>query len=264
MEAESSKSIKIKPLSDRTNLIPTTTLRNLSSSSKSLFVKASNPNLNPKPKPNPKPYNSYTNKAETNSSKSDTSVAASNTNKNIVPNPRTIAQPHPSTSPIRPSPSSSSNAGYENNESSEPLVVYSRRHTAEKTKYKVMVVAVPFSCPPEKTKEKGKAVAVAFNCSPLESKKNKRKAVAVPSSCPLLPGTRNIRDELNEAIDIGLPKSCGVPYGKHQKKRHCLFPDQDVLEPALPRDFIEQQRAYFKGVDEFELPEEEVSYKELD
>lgn len=32
----------------------------------------------------------------------------------------------------------------------------------------------------------------------------------------------------------------------------------------LPLDFVEQQRAYFKEVDEFELPEEEVSDDELD
>uniref|UniRef100_A0A5B6ZRY2 Sororin C-terminal region domain-containing protein n=1 Tax=Davidia involucrata TaxID=16924 RepID=A0A5B6ZRY2_DAVIN len=288
MEAETSRSVKRKPLSDRTNFIPTTTLRSLSSPSLSLFVKPPNPNPNPNPKPkskpNLKPYNSSTNKPETNSSKSDTSVRSSNTNKNNVPNPRTIAQPHPSTPPpIPPSHSSSTNAGNRTSEIFEPLVVYSRRQTAEKTKCKVMVVAVPFICPPlektkdkgkavsvsisgpplEKMKKKGKAVAVPFNRFPLVNTKNKGKAVAVPSSCPPLPGTRNIRDELNEAVDIGLSKSCTVPYGKHKKKRHCLFPEQDVSDFALPQGFIEQQKAYFKGVDEFELPEE-VAYDELD
>uniref|UniRef100_A0A5B6ZNZ7 Sororin C-terminal region domain-containing protein n=1 Tax=Davidia involucrata TaxID=16924 RepID=A0A5B6ZNZ7_DAVIN len=271
MEAETSRSVKRKPLSDRTNFIPTTTLRSLSSPSLSLFVKPPNPNPNPNPKPkskpNLKPYNSSTNKPETNSSKSDTSVRSSNTNKNNVPNPRTIAQPHPSTPPpIPPSHSSSTNAGNRTSEIFEPLVVYSRRQTAEKTKCKVMVVAVPFICPPlEKTKDKGKAVAVA-SLPPPENTKNKGKAVAVSFSCPPPLRTRNIRDELNEAVavDIGISKSCTVPHPRHKKKRRCLLTEQDDSVHALPQDFIEQQKAYFKEVDEFELPEDEVSYNEMD
>lgn len=48
------------------------------------------------------------------------------------------------------------------------------------------------------------------------------------------------------------------------QKRRCLPRDQDAPEYNLPRDFIEQQRAYFKEVDEFELSEEEISDNEVD
>uniref|UniRef100_A0A5B7AXR9 Sororin C-terminal region domain-containing protein n=1 Tax=Davidia involucrata TaxID=16924 RepID=A0A5B7AXR9_DAVIN len=303
METErSSRSVKRKPLSDRTNLIPTTTLRNLSSSS-SLFAKPTNPN--PIPKLYPKPYISSTNKPETNSSKSDTSVGSSTTNKNNAPNPRTVAQPQASTPPrIPPLHSSSTNPGNGNNEIFGPLVVYSRRQTVEKTRYKGKAVAVPFSCPPlDKTKDKRKTVAASFSCPPLEKAKGKGKAIAAPFSCPPLEKTkdkgkavavaslpppentknkgkavavsfscppplrtRNIRDELNEAVavDIGISKSCTVPHPRHKKKRRCLLTEQDDSVHALPQDFIEQQKAYFKEVDEFELPEDEVSYNEMD
>lgn len=41
--------------------------------------------------------------------------------------------------------------------------------------------------------------------------------------------------------------------------------EQDVLKDPQLQDFIEKQKAYFKAIDEFELPEEEVeSVDELD
>ena len=36
----------------------------------------------------------------------------------------------------------------------------------------------------------------------------------------------------------------------------------DASKYKLPRDFVEQQRAYFKEIDEFELPVEEASDSE--
>ena len=45
------------------------------------------------------------------------------------------------------------------------------------------------------------------------------------------------------------------------QKQHSMFPEED---PAL-QDYIKKQKAYFKEIDEFELPEEEVgSDEELD
>ncbi|GMP69564.1 hypothetical protein CsSME_00028775 [Camellia sinensis var. sinensis] len=89
----------------------------------------------------------------------------------------------------------------------------------------------------------------------------------VPNHCadavlyvPCLPN----RNEFNQAGDIGISKSCTVPHPKCKKKRCRLMPEQDVSKHNLPQEFIEQQRAYFKEVDEFELPEEEISESELD
>ena len=45
------------------------------------------------------------------------------------------------------------------------------------------------------------------------------------------------------------------------QKQHSMFSEED---PAL-QDYIKKQKAYFKEIDEFELPEEEVgSDEELD
>ncbi|GMP97098.1 hypothetical protein CsSME_00045482 [Camellia sinensis var. sinensis] len=275
----SSSSPKRKPLSDSTNLlIPTPTiLRKLSSS-----LSTTPPFRNSKPY-NSKPYNPDTN--------SDTSIGSSNHN----PNPSTTFKTHPST----PSPLSISIPGNGSEEADEPLVVYSRRQTIEKTKKNGKAVAVPFtcsplqktndkfesvsvSCPPRlKTKDKGKAVAVPPSFSSLGKTKDRENAVSVPISfrslvntrnegkaiatpCPPLSRTRRRRNEFNEAGKIGLSKSCKVPPAKHKKKRCRVLLEQDVSEHALPQEFIEEQRAYFKEVDDFELPEEEILENELD
>ena len=48
------------------------------------------------------------------------------------------------------------------------------------------------------------------------------------------------------------------------QKRRCASQAQlDASKYALPQDFIDEQRSYFKEIDEFELPEEEVSYDEF-
>ncbi|XP_059669724.1 uncharacterized protein LOC132314981 [Cornus florida] len=297
MEAERSRAVKRKPLSDRTNLNPTT-FRDHSSS---LFVKPpkSNPitKSKPKNKPNPKPYNPSTNGPDNSSSKSFTSGGSSNNDRNNTANPRTIRKPHSSV-PVcseRETAKKTKNKG-------KAIAVSSNCHL-ERSKDKGKAVAVPFgcttlertndkkkevavtcACPPlEKTEDIGKAIAMHSSCSPLEKSKDKGKAVAMSFvclnienmgnegksidarfSCPPLQTTRNIREELNKSDDIGLYKSFTVPRPKHKKKRYCLLPEQDISEHAAPQDFIEQQRAYFKEIDEFELPEEEVSCDELD
>ncbi|KAI8032391.1 hypothetical protein LOK49_LG01G01042 [Camellia lanceoleosa] len=275
----SSSSPKRKPLSDSTNLlIPTSAILGKLSSSLSTTT----------PFPNSKPYNSKPYNPDTNS---DTSIGSSNHN----PNPSTTFKTHPST----PSPLSISIPGNGSEEADEPLVVYSRRQTIEKTKKKGKAVAVPFtcsplqktndkfesvsvSCPPRlKTKDKGKAVAVPPSFSSLGKTKDRENAVSVPISfrslvntrnkgkaiampCPPLSRTRRRRNEFSEAGKIGLPKSCKVPPAKHKKKRCRVLLEQDVSEHALPQEFIEEQRAYFKEVDDFELPEEEILENELD
>ncbi|XP_028084907.1 uncharacterized protein LOC114286021 [Camellia sinensis] len=126
-------------------------------------------------------------------------------------------------------------------------------------------IATPHSLfPLRKTKDNGKAVSMPINFPSLENTKNKRKKIDAPFSCPPLPRTKKIRNEFNQAGDIGISKSCTVPHPKCKKKRCRLMPEQDVSKHNLPQEFIEQQRAYFKEVDEFELPEEEISESELD
>lgn len=142
--------------------------------------------------------------------------------------------------------------------------------------------SVSVSCPPQlKTKDKGKAVAVPPSFSSLGKTKDRENAVSVPISfrslvntrnkgkaiatpCPPLSRTRGRWNEFNEAGKIGLSKSCKVPPAKNKKKRCRVLLEQDVSEHALPQEFIEEQRAYFKEVDDFELPEEETLENELD
>lgn len=95
-------------------------------------------------------------------------------------------------------------------------------------------------------KDEGKAVATPINHRPLE-KKDKG------SSCPPLLKTIGNRNEANEAEDIfqSNPQTEPPP---NKKKKRC----SSAKEYALPRDFVEQQRAYFKEIDEFELEVEEV------
>lgn len=59
-------------------------------------------------------------------------------------------------------------------------------------------------------------------------------------------------------------QTLNLPVVLLQKQRQ-IPSEKDVAMHALPRDFIEQQRAYFAEIDAFELPEEEVeSVEELD
>ncbi|KAL6977532.1 hypothetical protein U1Q18_026331 [Sarracenia purpurea var. burkii] len=249
----SSSSSKRKPLSDRTNfLVPTSViLRKLSSSLATAPppLPTSFPKHKPNAIPNPKSYKSSAKELDTNSSKSDTSIGSSNYNANF---------PNPSIIPSTPPRVSVTNPDNVREEVFEPLVIYDRRQTAEKIKDKGKAVAVPFTCPPiKKANNNGKAVSLPISYPSLVNAKNKRKAIAVPFTCPPTARTRKIRNQHNEAGDMGLSKSHTVPPPKNKKKR-CHSKD------TLPPEFIEQQRAYFKEVDEFELAEEVVSENEED
>lgn len=138
-------------------------------------------------------------------------------------------------------------------------------YLVEKTRDERKEIATPHSLfPLRKTKDNLKAVSMPINFPSLVNTKNKRKKIDAPLSCPPLPRTKKIWNEFNQAGDIGISKSCTVPHPKCKKKRCRLMPEQDVSKHNLPQEFIEQQRAYFKEVDDFELPEEEISESELD
>ncbi|XP_070047791.1 uncharacterized protein [Nicotiana tomentosiformis] len=81
-------------------------------------------------------------------------------------------------------------------------------------------------------------------------------------SCPTFPKTRTNRTEFNGAGNIKPSGSWTDPSGK-RKKRRCTE-QKPVLEDSLPEDFVNYWRKHFQEVDEFELPEEEASYSDLD
>ncbi|XP_073297668.1 uncharacterized protein [Primulina huaijiensis] len=103
----------------------------------------------------------------------------------------------------------------------------------------------------------GSSAAVAVNCEPSRRKTVKRKKDSGASSCPPMRRTQKILNDSGEARDMKSSKSLTVPRPKYKKVK-----SDD--ESCLPLDFIQQQRAYFKDVDEFELAEEEISQDELD
>lgn len=112
----------------------------------------------------------------------------------------------------------------------------------------------------EITRHKGSSVAVAVDCRPPRRKTEKGKNDDGASSCPAVIRTKRIQNNLDEAGDSKSSKTWTDPHPKCRKKK-C---SRNEISTELPPDFIEQQRAYFKEVDEFELPEEEVSQDELD
>ncbi|XP_057973537.1 uncharacterized protein LOC131161638 [Malania oleifera] len=99
---------------------------------------------------------------------------------------------------------------------------------------------------------------------PAGKRKTTGKAVAVTMSAPPMKRINRTGVKLNEAGETRLSKSCTVRWQKHKKKLDSWQPEEGVSEPALPRDFIEKQRAYFAEVDAFKLPVEEVSDSELE
>ncbi|KAF7816543.1 serine-rich adhesin for platelets-like isoform X1 [Senna tora] len=119
-------------------------------------------------------------------------------------------------------------AGSSDRDVSEPIsIVYSRRHTSDKRKGKEKVVADPFSTTP---------MPKTF--------KNREK------------------NDLVEGGDQPKAKALTVPC---RKKQRTMSSKKDVFQLGLTQDFIEKQQAYFKEIDNFELPVEEVeSADELD
>ncbi|KAK7387491.1 hypothetical protein VNO78_28341 [Psophocarpus tetragonolobus] len=92
-----------------------------------------------------------------------------------------------------------------------------------------------------------------------QKKRNTKKAIANPNFSTI--PNKNDGVEL-EGLD--LPKA-RLLTGRCQKKRRAVSYEQNVSKDAQLQDYIEKQRAYYKEIDEFELPEEEVeSVRELD
>ncbi|KAG8390157.1 hypothetical protein BUALT_Bualt01G0054300 [Buddleja alternifolia] len=128
----------------------------------------------------------------------------------------------------------------------------------EKTREKGKAVLHPSDIV-EITKHEGSSTAVTVNCPRSRTKSEKRKNAGA-ASCPPITRTKNIQNDLDEAEDIKSSKSWTDPHPKCRKKKSSRMKSTS----ELPLDFIEQQKAYFKEVDEFELPEEEISQDELD
>ncbi|XP_019454738.1 PREDICTED: uncharacterized protein LOC109355913 isoform X3 [Lupinus angustifolius] len=95
-------------------------------------------------------------------------------------------------------------------------------------------------------------------------RKDKGKAIATPLS-----STPNLRISNSweksgrfEGVNVHKAKALTVPL---RKKHRSVSSGQDALKDPVLQDFIEEQRAYFKAIDEFKLSEEEVeSGDELD
>ncbi|KAJ8537213.1 hypothetical protein K7X08_035614 [Anisodus acutangulus] len=99
-------------------------------------------------------------------------------------------------------------------------------------------------------------------CSSLKKTRGKGMEDASVFSCPTLPKTRTNRTEFSGAGNIKPSGSWTDPNGK-RKKRRCTE-QKPASEESLPQDFVNYWREHFKEIDEFELPEEEVSYSDLD
>ncbi|KAL9332665.1 hypothetical protein ACSQ67_002275 [Phaseolus vulgaris] len=92
-----------------------------------------------------------------------------------------------------------------------------------------------------------------------EKKRNAKKAIANSK----IPTIRDKSDGV-ELEGLGLPKARVLRVSCRKRKRAVSY-KEDVSKDAQLQDYIEKQKAYFKEVDEFELPEEEVeSVHELD
>ncbi|KVI04812.1 hypothetical protein Ccrd_016861 [Cynara cardunculus var. scolymus] len=108
-----------------------------------------------------------------------------------------------------------------------------------------------------KRKDKGKAIAVPPDYPPVKKVKNNMVEVRVPLSGVKIKD-RGETDKGSSRVDLAQKdkgKAIATPIsyrtlGKKDKR--------SVEEYALPQDFVEQQRAYFQEIDEFELQVEEV------
>ncbi|KAL2332810.1 hypothetical protein Fmac_014023 [Flemingia macrophylla] len=93
-----------------------------------------------------------------------------------------------------------------------------------------------------------------------EKKRNIKKAMANPKLYTI----RDKTDGATEHQGLDLPKA-SLLTARCRKKPRAVSNEQDVSKDAQLQDYIEKQNAYFKEIDEFELPEEEVeSVNELD
>ncbi|KAJ7959569.1 1-phosphatidylinositol 3-phosphate 5-kinase [Quillaja saponaria] len=140
----------------------------------------------------------------------------------------------------------------------EPHSVYTRRQTSNCSSLKLHLA---FTLPrPAKSSSSTRNLEV-FEPSSVDTRslifdkrKSKGKAIADPFISTPSVKILNSGDKSIESEGIRQRKAFTVPCRK--KQRHM------PSEHALPRDFIEKQRAYFAEVDAFELPEEEVASDE--
>ncbi|KAI9102191.1 hypothetical protein K1719_023701 [Acacia pycnantha] len=177
----------------------------------------------------PRPPSSFNNLALTQRKSGSRTRSSANSTS------RRVASSNPShLSPAASSPprllNSSLLPGSHDKDVSEPIsVVYSRRRTSEQ----------------RKGKEKEKEVALPFSITPM----------------PKVSSSREQNLEV-EGLNCHKAKALTAPC---RKKRCIVASKQDEFQHAMPQDFIEKQQAYFKEIDNFELPVEEVqSVDELD
>ncbi|GAV62469.1 hypothetical protein CFOL_v3_05992 [Cephalotus follicularis] len=130
----------------------------------------------------------------------------------------------------------------------ERSVYTRRRQSADKSNDKGKAVAEPLSYSP--------AVAAAARIPTVRNRMNEDD-IGFSKLCTEPRKRKSVlyRDKVKEDLYISLSRSCILP---HKKKQRTIPPTQDDSKYSLPQDFVQQQRAYFKQIDEFELPEEEV------
>ncbi|KAL3524037.1 hypothetical protein ACH5RR_016871 [Cinchona calisaya] len=141
------------------------------------------------------------------------------------------------------------------------ISVHFRSSNVENVRDKGRAVAVPINSNCEEMEDKGKSTAVLINSRLSKKQKEKRPADAMVLSCPPLLGSRNTRNELNQAGEVFPSKSWTDPNRKVKKRKRTE--QQSAYEYSVSPEF-KQLKAYFDEVDAFELPVEEVSYDDSD
>ncbi|XP_078436111.1 uncharacterized protein LOC144706900 [Wolffia australiana] len=104
-----------------------------------------------------------------------------------------------------------------------------------------------------------------------EKRQRKKKSLDVEihhSSCPSRKRLKNASEKqtTGPTEDTDRRASASAPNAKLKRKWRYMLSSDDEGQPQtiLPRQFIEEQRAYFTEVDAFELAEEVVSEDELE
>ncbi|KAI7749875.1 hypothetical protein M8C21_019760 [Ambrosia artemisiifolia] len=101
-------------------------------------------------------------------------------------------------------------------------------------------------------KDKGKGVSTPINYHALEKKKKDQQ-----NSCPPILRTTSDSRGVADGTEYALHSKLQTEPPPNKKKRRC--PTKEIDEAyALPKEYVEQQRAYFKEIDDFELEVEEV------
>ncbi|XP_004241109.2 uncharacterized protein [Solanum lycopersicum] len=127
----------------------------------------------------------------------------------------------------------------------------------QKVKSKAQAISLEHFPSDEKAAEETFGASTG-SCSSLKKTRGKGMVDASVFSCPTLPKKRTNRREFGGVGDIKPSGSWTDPTGKRKKKK------KPVVEESLPQDFVNYWREHFKEIDEFELPEEEASYSDLE